>query len=433
MELPARVIAWVADVEPSRLPLESSGRRAPRRRRVADALASLPAEQGSRWLLICGVVGVMVFLLGPVSALAQERQPVLDEMFVFACVAAFVTLYVWAIPAELAGHAVVRPERSTVILALISVVIALAQPQIDWTLLFIFAGTAAGRIPSVRTALTAIAIIAVLASLTLFAADAPTIDALESGFEVVLAGLLVLAFSQLEQAVQELRRAQAQAARLAVADERLRIARDVHDLLGHSLSVIALKVELAGRLLERNPERAAEELRDVETVTRSSLRDVREAVAGYRRVTLDTELDGARMALSAAGVAVEIDQPAEILDPATDSLLGWVVREAVTNVVRHSGGTRCLIRISTPGREAWLEVLDDGRAREEGRLLGSERIGSGLSGIRERVDAIGGRMEAGPIASSGYRLAVFVPLPTGDDGRAYRADAAGAPDAGGPS
>ena len=374
----------------------------------------------------------MVFLVGPVVALVEERPPAADELFAFGCIAAFVALYLWAIPADLAGRAGVQPARATVILALISVVIALAQPRINWTLLFIFAGTAAGRIPSVRTAIAAIAIIAGLASLVLFAANVPAIDALESGFEVVLAGLVVLSYSQLERTVQELRRAQAQAARLAVADERLRIARDVHDLLGHSLSVIALKVELAGRLLERDPRRAAEELRDVEGVTRRSLREVREAVAGYRRVTLDTELDGARMALSAAGVAVEIEQPAETLDAATDSLLGSIVREAVTNVVRHSGGTRCVIRVTTLGQQARLEVIDDGRPTEGFTRIGSDRLGSGLPGIRERVDAIGGGMEAGPLAGSGYRLAVVVPIPTGDDGPWDRADPAAARDFGGP-
>ena len=404
---------WAAEVEQAPLPGGTRGPAITSRGRIA-ALRAVPSDQRSAWLAGSVAIGLLVFLTGPLAAAAQARQPALDELLLFGAIGGFVGLYLWAIPSDLAGRPDARPARAAVVLTLLAVGVALTEPRLDWTVLFIATGTAAGRIRPSRAAATATVIIAALATLVLLAAEAPLIDGLESGFEVILTGLVVFSFSQLERTITELRRAQAQAARLAAADERLRIARDVHDLLGHSLSIIALKVELAGRLVERDPRRAAEELRDVEGVTRGSLRDVREAVAGYRRITLDTELAGARMALSAAGVNVDIGQPAGHLDEETDSLLGWIVREGVTNVVRHSGGTHCAIRVATAGREVRLEVVDDGRPDDPHRRAAPNRVGSGLSGIRERVEAIGGRMEAGPLEGRGFRLAAYVPISVGD-------------------
>ncbi len=370
------------------------------------AFRSLPADRKAGWFAGSVAVGVLVFLVGPLLAVLGERQPTIDEMLVFAALAGFAGLYLWAIPSDLAGRTVARPERAAVVLALLAVAIALAQPRIDWTVLFIATGAAAGRIAGSRSAGAATLAIAALAVLVLVAADAVPIDALESGFEVVLAGMLVFIFSQLEHSVGDLRRARAQGERLAVSEERLRIARDMHDLLGHSLSVIALKVELARRLVERDPGRATQELREVEAVTRDSLRDVRVAVAGYRRITLDTELAAARMALSAAGVVVDIHPPDRELDEETDRLLGWIVREGVTNMVRHSGATHCAIDAATTEGGLRLEITDDGH----GSADAPGGLGSGLRGIRERVEAVGGHMQAGPAEGRGFRLAAFVPL-----------------------
>ena len=370
-------------------------------------------ELPSRWLAITVAIGLLVFLGGPLLAVLQERPTTPEEMVAFGGIAAFVVVYLWAIPPDLAGRAVGRPARATVLLAILGVVIALAHREADWTVLFIATATAAGRITPSRSALAAIAVVALLVALVRLAAADDAAGALESAFEVTLTGLVVLGFSQLERTARALGRAQAEVARLAAADERARIARDVHDLLGHSLSVIALKAELAGRLLDRDPNQAATELRDIERVARGSLRDLRDTVADYRRITLDTELAGARAALSAAGMEVETRQLAGALDGPTDALLGWIVREGVTNVVRHSGGAHCAIDIAMVGGEVRLEIVDDGPPMEERPPQASGAPGTGLSGIRDRVEAVGGRMEAGPLRGIGFRLAAYVPRAAG--------------------
>ncbi|MHB8892051.1 MAG: sensor histidine kinase [Candidatus Limnocylindrales bacterium] len=343
----------------------------------------------------------------------QERSTTPEELIAYGGTAVFVTVYVWAILVDLVLRTRARPAPAAVLLGLLGVVVALSQREANWTVLFIAAGTVAGRISPSRAALTAIVVIAMLAILARLASAATAVGILETAFEVVLTGLVVLAFSQLERTARALSQAQAEVARLAAADERARIARDVHDLLGHSLSVIALKSELARRLVEGDPRRASAELRDIEGVARGSLRDIRETVAGYRRITLDTELTGARVALSAAGMVVDVPQPPGILDEAADALLGWIVREGVTNVVRHSGGAHCTIRIETIAQEVRLEIVDDGQGNDRRGPGAPGPSGSGLPGIRERVEAVGGRVEAGPLPGGGYRLAAFVPDGTG--------------------
>ncbi len=401
---------WVADMQPRSSTEGSRGPGEPAHGRAFVSLRSRLADPPTRWLAISVAVGVLIFLSGPILVVVQERPATPEEMFTFGAVAAFVSIYLWAIPPDLAGRAKGRPAPATVLLGLLGVMIALTSREANWTVLFVATGTAAGRIMPSRTALGAIVVIATLAALVRFAADATPVGALESAFEVTLTGLVVLSFSQLERTARELGRAQAEVARLAAADERARIARDVHDLLGHSLSVITLKAELAGRLLERDPRRASTELRDVEAVARSSLRDIREAVAGYRRITLAAELGGARVALSAAGIDVDVHEPTAVLEESTDGLLGWIVREGVTNVVRHSGGTCCTISIATFEREVRLEIIDDGRTSDRRGSGPQARTGSGLAGIRERVEAVGGRVEAGSNQGIGYRLAAYIPV-----------------------
>ncbi|MFI6514358.1 sensor histidine kinase [Spirillospora sp. NPDC050679] len=221
-------------------------------------------------------------------------------------------------------------------------------------------------------------------------------------------GLLMVAFRHSRGLVAELRAARGEAARLAAADERLRIARDLHDLLGHSLSLIVLKSELARRVAERDPGRAAAEVADIERVARRSLAEVREAVSGYRRRGLAEELDGARAVLAAAGVAATVEGAVEGVDgslpEAADGLFGWAVREGVTNVVRHARATRCAIMVGRDGGAATLEIRDDGRAGP------GHAPGNGLTGLAERVAEAGGSVAAGPLPEGGFRLRVEVPL-----------------------
>ena len=219
----------------------------------------------------------------------------------------------------------------------------------------------------------------------------------------LLVGIAAVGGRLLVEANQQLSQAREQIARLAVGEERVRFARDLHDLLGHSLSVIALKSELAGRLLKSSPGLAAQEVEDIEKVARDALREVREAVAGYRQPTLAAELAGAHEALTAAGIDDHVEQDHAPLPPAVEAVLAWAVREGVTNVMRHSQARRCAIRITNQDGRATVEVVDDGRG-------GIPEAGSGLRGLRERVLERGGTLTAGPLPHEGFRLRVTLPI-----------------------
>jgi two-component system sensor histidine kinase DesK len=204
---------------------------------------------------------------------------------------------------------------------------------------------------------------------------------------------------------EQLTAARAELARLAVAEERERFARDLHDLLGHSLSLIALKTELAGRLLREQPDEAAHELSDAENVARQALSEVREAVSGYRRPTLERELAGARMALTAAGIQLVMDPVDTALDADAEGVLAWAVREGVTNVIRHSHAQNCTVRVTADSVRAAVEVADDG----VGSAATNGHLGSGLAGLEQRARDVGGAVEAGSPPEGGFRLLVTVP------------------------
>ncbi len=213
-------------------------------------------------------------------------------------------------------------------------------------------------------------------------------------------GAGAICIRQLSITVVQLRAAREELARTAVDEERLRFARDLHDLLGHSLSMIALKSELAGRLVMDTPARAAPEIADVERAARDALRQVRAAVAGYRQPSLRAELAAARELLAAAGIAVEVHDEAGPLPPALDALLAWTVREGVTNVIRHARARCCTIRIAaSEDGGARVEVVDDGCGAE-----GGSAGGHGLAGLGERAAAHRGSLHAGPRPEGGFRL-----------------------------
>ena len=229
---------------------------------------------------------------------------------------------------------------------------------------------------------------------------------LNSLINSILVGGVGIGARLLWQSYTQLVAAREQLAELAVTEERLRFARDVHDLLGQSLSVLVLKSELVSKQL---PDDASEqvrgEMRDIAQVARMSLNDVREAIAGYRRPTLLAEISTARTALIAAGIGLLVEDNVGLLAPEQDSVLAWCLREAVTNVVRHSGAKKCEVRLTRVNGSASLEVVDDGRG------AASFNGGSGLAGMRERVELVGGTMRVGSVNGSGLHLLVSVPQP----------------------
>ncbi len=230
-------------------------------------------------------------------------------------------------------------------------------------------------------------------------------------FTVFVTSVAMWGIVQIIERNAQLAAAHSEIARLAVADERNRFARDLHDILGHTLTVITVKAELAGRLVQLAPQRAEAEIAELEGIARQALRDVRDAVGGYREVTLTGELASARTALTAAGIEAELPDTVDEVPADRQEIFGWVVREGVTNVVRHSSATRCRVRV-TPTE---VEITDDGSGPS--RLPdpvhtapdGRPGPGHGLAGLRERTEAAGGSLSVGRSPAGGFALRVRVP------------------------
>jgi two-component system, NarL family, sensor histidine kinase DesK len=266
--------------------------------------------------------------------------------------------------------------------------------------LFVWAGSAATVRLDGRNSVKAVFAVTALAAASLAFTDPESAAFWGITSTVFAVSSLWLLIGGLLRANETLREARAVLAEQAVAEERLRFARDLHDLLGHDLSLIALKAELAGKLLPERVDAAAGEVEQIRDLTRTALAQVREAVDGYRRPTLGSELAGARVALEAAGIELSVAGADEPLDPEVESVLAWAVREGATNAIRHSGARRAEIRV----QRGLLEIADDGRGAPTARPGGN-----GLTGLRERVQSIGGTVEAGAGPSGGFRLTVRIP------------------------
>ncbi|MGW2919343.1 sensor histidine kinase [Streptomyces angustmyceticus] len=304
-------------------------------------------------------------------------------------------------------------------LALMLVLAAVLSWTLDysWLVLFIFTSVGAGVVLPWRRSRWAIPL--VTAALLVVGARYPEIRSyyfFAYGLPALGSGFMMVGVQHLIHTTTELRAARQEVARLAANEERLRLARDLHDLLGHSLSLITLKSELAGRMLPDRPDDAARQVADIERVSRQALVDVREAVTGYRRPRLAVELAGARAALGTAGIRISADPALEDgehrgLAADEEGALAWALREAVTNVVRHSGARHCELLLT----EEWeaderrylcLTVLDDGSGPPR-----AQHDGNGLGGLRERLALAGGRLDTGPAPRGhGFALRAHVPL-----------------------
>ena len=218
-------------------------------------------------------------------------------------------------------------------------------------------------------------------------------------FAVCTAAFAMWGVNQLMARNLDLLQAREENAKLAVADERNRFARDLHDILGHSLTVITVKAELAIRLLDVDPERARSELADLERLSRDALSDVRRAVEGYRDLTLPGELARAREALRAADIDAELPNSTDDVPTDLRELFAWTVREGVTNVIRHSGASRCTVRLEPDG----VAVCDDGTGPGV-----RSTPGHGLDGLRERAAALGAVLVTRTLEPRGFELTVQV-------------------------
>jgi two-component system, NarL family, sensor histidine kinase DesK len=360
----------------------------------------------------------LICLLFPILALLRLHLAPIDLLLVLGGLAIFVACYTWVMWLHPVHNVRLRPtpvRRALPVLTGLILLVLWLSVVYDSAFLWLLVGVSAitGVTLPARSAFVAVM---ALTLLTLFVsvsvsggiAAADWLHILPLVLLVRGLGLDMIGLVCLASALREVHAARTELARLAVIEERLRVARDLHDLLGHTLSLITLKSELAGRLIETEPARAAQEIREVERTARRSLREVREAVAGYRQPRLLSELDGARQLLEAAGIAYQIEHTAGALPPATDAVLAWTVREGVTNVIRHSRAHHCTIRVTCASKGACAEVLNDGVPLDCPHTTQTD-TGSGLAGLAERVCTAGGQIEAGPQPAAGFRLWVELP------------------------
>ncbi|MEX5237663.1 sensor histidine kinase [Kocuria arenosa] len=334
---------------------------------------ALPAEEPSWWFAAIW----LIFLIIPVGAIVDS--PAGPPQRILAALALLVFAVVYALAFRNPGLLPLRGEPANTLawFGVLAGLVLLTVPALGvWALALTqyLCALCAFRLP-LRQGLTALALF------------------LTAGIGVVLGGLLppgnewvlvmygtsTVIIGGMRVAVHRDEQHLALASELALVREREEVARDVHDILGHSLTVIALKTELAQRLLDREPERARAELDDVLRLSRESLAGVRSTVGRLRTPDFAEQVEAARTALAAAGIEADVDGRPESVTGPRRGVLAWALREAVTNVVRHSGATRCTVRWTPSG----LTVADDGDG-----VLAPE--GNGLRGLRERVDRAGG-------------------------------------------
>ena len=266
---------------------------------------------------------------------------------------------------------------------------------------FIYAAGMIGLLDHSRQATIGVVVIALVTIVEAFVLRRPLWHASWPVVFVFIVGGINIHYSQVGRANARLRLAQEEIEHMAKVAERERIARDLHDLLGHTLSLVVLKSELASKLAERDPERSREEIRDVERIAREALAEVRAAVSGYRSSGLEAEVDRARSTLSTAGVRFEAKVGAGKLPAPYEAVLCLALREAVTNIVRHAGARTARLAITRTNDVCTLTIFDDGRG-------GNEPFGSGLSGMRERVEILGGSLTRS--GNNGTTLTVTLPI-----------------------
>jgi two-component system sensor histidine kinase DesK len=274
----------------------------------------------------------------------------------------------------------------------------------DWSPVFALVAIACGVALDSRGALPVIIFVTAFGTILVAALGAGPDRVVAMLLTTFLAGLGNFVVHYLAAVVTQLRRTRQELALAAVDRERMRFSRDLHDLLGHTLSVIVVKAEAVRRLTRTDPAAAAAHAADIEEIGRRALSEVREAVGGYRNSALPAELERARRALEDASVTVTLDWDTGPLDDATEELLSWIVREGATNVVRHGQALECTITIREADDGITAEVVNDGPP------VTSARDGAGLAGLRERLADAGGTLEAGPTAN-GFRLFARIPHP----------------------
>jgi two-component system, NarL family, sensor histidine kinase DesK len=325
----------------------------------------------------------------------NETPSLLQVLGATAGIAAYVPLY--------AASSRYRDRRGLVVIALtLAIGLALMPCGGVWTVFVVFAAATAGQLKPRR-----LAVFGAVGSLVVLVVASVTMGASwQYWVPMVIITVMVVFSTWMAAALEERNRQLAESRdlsrRLAVTAERERIARDLHDLLGHTLTAVAVKADLASRVLASDPARAHAEIDDIARTARAALADIRGAVTGMRSATLAAELAQARSALGAAGVALVYRGPERELPPALESTAAFVIREALTNVVRHAQARSCTVDLVLDERELRVEIGDDGRGA-------TAPEGNGLAGMRSRVAQHAGRLEITG-ADTGTRVVAHLPL-----------------------
>lgn len=365
-------------------------------------------------------VAWLPFLIPMLVHLFHAHPTALQLIVTFAGTAIFVVVYVWTAwqlaqllngrgdPLDLLTRFWWVP---VAILTTLAVMLSLFNGN-AWLGLFIYTSAVVGGLlrHKIAMAIGVILLLDVLAFVCSLVTAVDVSNLMPGGILLLATGLTTLGLLRAGMTARELQSAREEIARLAVSEERLRIARDLHDLLGHHLSLIALKSELAGRLVMRAPARAVEELHDLESVAREALHETRETISGYRQPTLVTELHAAQELLAAAGIACACEIEHLALPATIEAVLANTVREGVTNVIRHSRAKHCTIQAKQDTQKASVVILDDGQQQMDARQILPRTSGNGLRGLAERVALYHGRFAAGGRAEGGFQLSVTFPL-----------------------
>lgn len=380
----------------------------------------------------------LFYLVDPVTKAVHSDHSSAFKLLVYSLVAVFVVLYGWLafsvyprsgpIGAVSDSPPVVLPI--LVAMSVVAFVTSVAvYPQLAGMWVYVGAGAGLGLSMEDKTAYRGVMV--ALALMTICVLSSGALRSISTwfilAFPIFFAGMSTLGIRQMALLIGQLREARNQVAHLATNEERLRLARDLHDLTGHSLATITLKAELAQRMLAKARDAAPEgptprldaalkEVQEIEQVSRQTLTDIRQAVSGYRRATLAVEVASAHAALDAAGIkldaAPEVAAATGEFDPQSEAALAWSLREAVTNAIRHSGAARVEVTLLPIGEELVLTVRNDGYGLAATVGGTDECGGHGLTGLRERLDAVGGRLSVGG-NDGDFRLVAAVPVVRG--------------------
>jgi two-component system sensor histidine kinase DesK len=352
----------------------------------------LPEDKDLAWTPYAWLIYIVPFALTPMLS-ERQNNPAHYALYALGLLA-FLVLYFRAYWVR--GRELVLVSAATLALGLAFWPISFGAGAF-----FIYAASMIALLDSTAAATRGVIAIALITTVEAVLLQREWFNAAWPIVFVLIVGGINIHFSQVGRANARLRLAQDEIEHMAKVAERERIARDLHDLLGHTLSLVILKSELASKLADRDPERSREEIRDVERIAREALAEVRAAVSGYRTSGLEAEVQHARNTLSTAGVRLESNVTSRKLPPSYEAVLALAVREAVTNIVRHSGARNARLVVDCTDTVCTLTISDDGRG-------GNAPFGSGLTGMRERMAILGGTLTRD--GSKGTTLTVTLPM-----------------------